>query len=264
MTRGALAFDLAPFAPHAIAIALCAARLLPVVFLCPILGGQTVPTTVKLGVVLSLAVPIHFAGNVAQPFPVLDTLTFTGLLIRELSLGIPLGLLSSIPFDAARTGGRLVDLFRGSSAEGALPHAGTRESASGDCLYQLLVALACASGASCVTLKALFRSFAVIPLGAFAHSEPGVHNLVGLVGGVLTTAFAIAAPVAAAALLADGLMALASRAAPQMNLQEVNSPFKILLGAGLLFLTLHPISERLLSEVFATERRFLVFLETQT
>ena len=40
--------------PHVVAVALVSARLLPVAFLCPLLGGSHAPTHVKLGVVLAL------------------------------------------------------------------------------------------------------------------------------------------------------------------------------------------------------------------
>ncbi len=70
---------------------------------------------------------------------------FVGRAAHELLFGLVLGMASSLPFDAARIGGRFIDLFRGSSAEAALPLSGSKESAMGDALYQLLLALA-ASG----------------------------------------------------------------------------------------------------------------------
>ncbi|MCA3011618.1 MAG: type III secretion protein, partial [Myxococcaceae bacterium] len=49
------------------AVAAIAARLVPVAFLCPLLGGQLAPTTVKLGLVLSLALFLHAAAGVEAP-----------------------------------------------------------------------------------------------------------------------------------------------------------------------------------------------------
>src|SRR4051812_11868241 len=159
----------AALTPHFVAVALCAARVLPVVFLCPVLGGNAAPTTVKLGIVLSLALCVHVAGGVAPAQEVSDQVDLAAMLGREVVFGLVLGLIASLPFDAARIGGRFIDLFRGSSAEAALPYAGTREAAAGDGLYHLLVALVAQGAVFPLILQGLFHSFAVVKLGAFAQ-----------------------------------------------------------------------------------------------
>lgn len=244
-----LQLQLVALTPHVIAVALCAARLLPIVFLCPVLGGSATPTTVKLGVVLALSLCVHCGGGVAPLEPVLDALAFTALVVRELSFGIALGLIASLPFDAARMGGKLIDLFRGSSAEAALPHAGSRESATGDGLYQLLVALVASGTVMPLILKSLFRSFALVKLGAFVHTESAAMHVVGLAGTALGAGLAVGAPIAAMAMAVDAAMGLASRAASQMNLQDIGTPLKIVAGAAVLLLCLGVVSERLLAEV---------------
>lgn len=261
MTSIELQLQIAAMTPHVIAVALCAARLLPVVFLCPVLGGEVAPTTVKLGVVLSLSMCVHFAGGVAPMEPTDDALTFAAMVVREFSFGAALGLVASMPFDAARMGGKFIDLFRGSSAEAALPHAGTRESATGDGLYQLLVAMVATGALMPLILKGIFHSYAVVKLGAFVHTESAAMHVVALAGTALGAGLAIGAPVAAAAMAVDCVMGLASRAAPQMNLQDVGSPLKILAGGAVLFLTVGVVAERLLAEVATSDAAMQTLLE---
>ena len=261
MTSIELQLQLAALTPHVIAVALCAARLLPVVFLCPVLGGEAAPTTVKLGVVLALSMCVHVAGGVAPVGAVTDALTFAALTVREFSFGVALGLVASLPFDAGRMGGKFIDLFRGSSAEAALPHAGIRESATGDGLYQLLVALVATGAVLPLILKGLFHSYAVVKLGAFVHTESAAMQVVALAGTALGTGLAVGAPIAASAMAVDCVMGLASRAAPQMNLQDVGSPLKILAGGALLFLTLGVLAERMLAEVATTGGAMATLLE---
>ena len=244
-----LQLEIAALTPHVVAVALCAARLLPVVFLCPVLGGEAAPTTVKLGVVLALSMCVHFAGGVAPVAPVTDTLTFAAVMVREFSFGASLGMVASLPFDAARMGGKFIDLFRGSSAEAALPHAGTRESAGGDALYQLMVALVAGGALMPLMLKGLFHSYAVVQLGAFVNTESAAMYVVTLAATALGAGLAIGAPVAAAAMAVDCVMGLASRATPQMNLQDVGAPLKILAGGAVLFLTVGIVAERMLAEL---------------
>jgi flagellar biosynthetic protein FliR/type III secretion protein T len=238
--------------PKLAAVALCGARLVPVAFLCPLLGGQATPSPVKLGVVGGLALSLHLAGGVAAPAG-LGAWGFAALFARELAFGTAMGLVAALPFDAARMGGRFVDLFRGTSAEAALPVAGTRESATGDGLYQLLVALAVAGGAMPAVVAGLWRSFLAVPLGGFAGTEALAFQVAGWVGGAMATGLAVGAPIAAASLAVDLLLGLAARAAPSLGLPELGAPLRILGGGALLWMGVGVLSDRLLQGVFGSE-----------
>lgn len=250
--------------PHVVAVALVSARLLPVAFLCPLLGGSNAPTHVKLGVVLALALSLHFAGGVGAPAEATTTLAYVGMAARELTLGTTLGLVASLPFDTARIGGRFVDLFRGSSAEAALPLAGTKEAATGDALYHLLLALASAGVVMPLMLGALWRSFALVRLGAFVHTEAVATETAALVGTAFGAGLAIGAPIAGLSLAVDGLLGLASRASPQMNLQEAGSPLRILAGGAVLWLMVGVVAERLLAFAAGTGDALRLVMEAGT
>ena len=239
--------------PHIIAVALCGARLLPISFLCPVIGGQSIPTTTRLALVLALAMSLHLAGGVSPAVPVETSWTLIGIVLKELTLGMTMGLVAALPFDAARMGGRFIDLFRGTSAEAALPMAGTHESATGHGLYEMTVALVATSGAMPIVLSALWRSFGIVKLGAFVPTEGVAFQVTGLAGSALATGLAVGAPVAAASLAVDCGLALATRAAPQMRLQDISAPLRILGGGAILWLSLGLICERLMASVVATD-----------
>ncbi|WP_257460725.1 EscT/YscT/HrcT family type III secretion system export apparatus protein [Archangium lipolyticum] len=233
--------------PSVVAVALCSARLLPVAFLCPLLGGQAAPTTVKLALVLSLALFLHHVAGVALSEPVETPLQLAALAMKELTYGTSVGLVAALPFDAARMGGRFIDLFRGTSAEASLPVAGTRESATGDALYQLLVGLVVTGGFMPVVVSGLVRGFGWVRLGTYVPTEAAVMHVVGLAGGAMATGLAVGAPIAAAVMAVDCLLGMVSRAAPQVNLQDVGAPLRILAGGSLLWLGLGILCERLLA-----------------
>lgn len=237
--------------PHVVAVALCAARLLPVAFLCPLLGGAASPTTVRLGTTLALSIALHSAGGVELDGAAPDALELAALATRELVLGLVIGLVAGLPFDAARIAGRLADLFRGSSAEAALPLAGSREAASGDLLYQLLLALAVTGPAGSHVLHAVWLSFGAVRVGGVVTGEAPALQVAQLVGASLSTGLAVGAPLAAAALGVDLLAALVSRVGPQASLQELAGPAKLQGGAAILWLGTGVVCERLLQDVFA-------------
>ncbi|MDP3504498.1 MAG: flagellar biosynthetic protein FliR [Myxococcales bacterium] len=245
---------------HVVSVAVICARLLPVAFLCPLLGGQLAPTTVKLGLVLSFGLFLHVACGIDAP-QVTSSFALVGLVFKEFLLGTTMGLIAALPFDAARMGGRFIDLFRGSSAEAALPMTGSKESASGDGLYQLLLALSAAGVVMPLVLTGLFRSYTLAPLGTFSHSEVVVFEVVRLVGTAFATGLALGAPIAAVSLAVDAVMGLASRAAPNMNLQDTGAPLRILGGGAVLWLMVGVVADRLLAAVAASPDELITVLE---
>ena len=249
MSLSLLQEELTRLGPSVVAVALCATRLLPVAFLCPLLGGQAAPTTVKLGLVLSLSLFLHLAAGVSAPEEAASLWGLTGAALRELAYGTAVGLVAALPFDAARMGGRFIDLFRGTSAEASLPVVGSRESASGDALYQLLVGLAVTGAAMPCVLSGVLGGFGWVALGAYVPTEAAVMQVVTLAGAALATGLAVGAPVAAAVLAVDCFIGLASRAAPQLSLQEVGAPLRILGGGVLLWAGVGLLCERLLRDV---------------
>lgn len=230
--------------PHVLAIALISARLIPVAFLCPLFGGSQAPTHVKLGVVLAMALFLHGAGGIIAP-AVPNTFELVGLMAKEVIFGTTLGLIAALPFDAARMGGRFIDLFRGSSAEAALPMSGSKEAATGDALYHLLLAVGCAGVVWPAMISALTRSYGIVHLGAFQHTEDVALHVAGLVGSAFSTGLAIGAPIAALSLAIDACLGLASRAAPNMNLNDTGSPMRILGGGAVLWLLVGVFAARL-------------------
>ena len=232
--------------PHLAAMALISLRLLPVALLCPLFGGASAPMHLKLGLVLALASFLHFSAGVSAPV-VSTALELAALAVREVVFGLTLGVIASLPFDAARIGGRFIDLFRGSSAEAALPLSGTKEAATGDAFFHLLLAL-CASGVIMpLWVSSLLRSFGWVKLGAIAPSHSVTMQVVKLVGVAFATGLAIGAPIAGLCLAVDGLVGLVSRAAPSLNPQELGSPLRILGGGAVVWLLVGMIAERALA-----------------
>jgi len=237
---------------HAKGMALCGARLLPVVFLTPFLGGQAAPGTVRLAMVLALSAGLHFAGGVGADAGNLELWSLSAGVVREMAFGLAIGLIASLPFDAARMGGRFIDLFRGTSAEAVLPVSGSREAATGDALFQLVVALAIGSGAATVVLSAVWRTFALVPVGTAGAGEELSTLVVRVTAGAFAAGLAIGAPIAALSLAIDATLGLFARASPQLHLGEIGTPIRILAGGAVLWLAVGVLCDRLLEEVGAS------------
>ena len=232
--------------PELIAWAVVSLRVLPVTVLCPVLGGQLVPSPVRLAVAGAIGLALRpLAG--AVPVGSFDLLARCG---HEAGVGLLIGLGAALPFDAARMGGRLIDLVRGTSAEAALPVAGHREAATGDLLHQLLVSLAVAGGALPVLVHALARSYVLAPPGVVLGVSSALE-LARLLGVTLATGLAVAAPVVALSWATDATVGLVVRAAPGLPATELATPVRILGGGTVLWLSLGLVADRLLRGVLA-------------
>ena len=237
--------------PELVGWVLAMARVVPVAQLCPLLGGRLVPGPVRLAIAGALALAVRPATTRAEASPALWA-SFG----REAGVGLLIGLVAALPFDAARIGGRLVDLVRGTSAEAALPVAGHREAATGDVLHQLLLSLALAGGALPATVRTLGRSYALLPQGGVV-GEGSALGLARLVGVALATGLSIAAPVVALSWATDAAVGLALRAAPSLPMGELATPVRFLGGASVLWLSLGLVADRLLGLVLAPETGWL-------
>lgn len=237
--------------PHVASVGLCAARLLPVVFLCPLLGGPVAPGVVRLGVVLALSLFVHVGGGVDASEALSEPSQALWPLACELVFGVALGLVAAAPYDAAKVGGRVIDLVRGTSAEAALPQAGTRESATGELLGNWLLAMAATGVGLSLTLRALLSTFLLWPPGGVRFGEHWAEQVAAVVVGAMSAGLAIGAPVAACCLAADGLVGLASRLGAGSALHELSAPLRILGGGLVLWLGLGVIATKLLESLTA-------------
>jgi|CXWL01.1.fsa_nt_gi flagellar biosynthetic protein FliR/type III secretion protein T len=244
------------FVPHLVGITLCALRILPITLLCPLLGGLALTSTVRLSVTLALAGSLHFNGATIPPDTAVELMTFVVAGGKELLLGTLLGFLSALPFDAARMAGRFIDTFRGASAEVALPLVGSREAITGELLHQLLLVGAVVSGAMGDFIRALWVSFAALPVGSWTDSALSVDLAIHAMSTAFALSFVIGAPVACVALLIDAGLAMAARLAPRMSIHELAPGLSLLAGAGLLFLAVDTLSGQLLSHLQAVPAHF--------
>lgn len=242
-------------------VVLCALRLAPITYLCPILGGVALPVTVRLVCVLALSLGLHLAG-VHPEGGMKPTAMLAGAAVRELLVGVSMGWISSLPFEGVRMGGKLADLFRGTSAEAALPGAGSSDSASAEGFHRLAVALAASGLAFPQVVAVLWRSFKWIPVGTFDLAGAAVLNLPELATAMVTTGLAISAPVLAVTLGVEALIALAGRVAPGIPLLEASAPTRILGGGTVIWLGLGLIAQRTQQELLEGSRWVESFLHS--
>ena len=168
------------------------------------------------------------------------TVTTTAvLLLKEVTVGLIIGLVLGVPFWAAETAGGLLDLQRGSTSASLMdPAAMTADSISATLFALVMVALYFGSGGLPLTLRVVYDSYGMWPAGRFLplFSAASGDLFLRLLDNVMTMGLMLGAPLVVCLLLADLLLALVSRAAPHLNVFALSLGVKNLVFALLLVL----------------------------
>lgn len=225
------------------------ARVLPIVLLAPFLGGEPVPSQVKMGMGLIFTFLIYPCVADA-PIPP-GIVAFMLLMLKEIFVGATLAIISMTVFDAARAAGTIVDTISGANmATLFVPQLQQQASLFADLKFQLAVVLFLGLNGHHVVIESLFTSFQVIPLSTWPKFGHGFWPLFALVtrmaADVLVVATALAAPAGIACFLTDIALGLINRVAPQIQVFFMSQSIKPMMAAFIVVTSLYFVHERIL------------------
>lgn len=219
-------------------------RMIPILTLNPFLGGQILPANLKIGFSILVAILIYqpLAANLAPNIPQ-STLPYVALLIKEIFIGTVLGYVSSLVFYGVQSAGRVLDQARGASmAQMLAPQTGGQVSMFGELQFQMAIVLFFLMNGHYLFLKAIFRSFQVVPMDRFPDlvrlKEPTIHLLLWTSGQVFSIALLLVAPALVAIFITDLVFGIVNRVAPQVNVFFMAMPVKMMLGVVVIFFVL--------------------------
>src|SRR5688572_4115408 len=173
--------------------ALLLARVLPVFILTPMIGGDTTPTEVKLGLGVLIGLvcfPViePSLGNI----PVTPVI-FIAVLMKELFIGFALSFIVSIVFDAAQVAGQLMDNMSGTNqAQIMVPSIQQQVSLYASLKLQLFITLFLTLNGHHIVIGAIADSFVTIPLESFPKFSHGFWPFFDLVTRVFSDMMRIA------------------------------------------------------------------------
>ena len=194
----------------------------------PILGSANFPMLPKAGLAGLMAVII--TPTIARLGMVIpeEPLAFALVAASEFLIGIAMGFVMSLVFTAIQVGGQIMDMQSGFGMMNVFnPAMETQFPIFGFFLFILATLYFLVLSLHHVMIRALVASFESIPIGGFVY-RPGLLWEVSTWGrGLFIDGLMIAAPVAAAMLLAYASMGLLGRVVPQIHLFVVGFPITI-------------------------------------
>lgn len=219
-------------------------RALSVISVIPFLFGRPVLRSTRVGTSVVLTVfmyPILAVPGLSVEG--IDMITLFALFFKEVLFGLSLGFAVSMIFYGLEAAGSMIDNQRGVSlARILIPELGQQSSISGNFLFQFAVVLFLAIGGHLMFLKAFAESYLALPILEFPPSVTGLLPVIDLFGvmtaKVLVISVQLGAPVIIAILMADIILGVANRFAPQINVWELGFNIRGYLGVVMLFLSL--------------------------
>jgi flagellar biosynthetic protein FliR len=224
-------------APHLLTgFLLAATRSAAWLFIVPPLSSRIVPTQVKAGLAASLG--IYAAPILAREQVPLEVGPLVMAAGFQIVLGIALGFLVLLLFQAVQSAGELIDVFGGLTVMPAFDPLSGQQASGFARIYQVLAStLLFSTGGHLLLMRGFLESFHAIGVDGLDFSS--VQALVvDDLGRFMLAAVEIAAPLLAVTFLLEVGQGLITRAAPQMNVFLAVMPLKILIALVLMAIAL--------------------------
>jgi len=213
------------------------------VMVMPAVGGSFVPLKVRLLLAIALTVVI------APVIPTASTpevLSAAGLvtMIQEIGIGVVLGFLVQLVFDAIALGGQVIGMSMGLGFAVFLDKArGVNVPVLGQLFLMLGMLVFLAMNGHLALIQLLAKSFHAWPMGVNGLSLAALGEVLQWTSQLFVFAMKIALPAVTSILVVNLAFGTMSRAAPTLNLFAVGFPVAMLLGFTVIFLSMDVLME---------------------
>lgn len=181
-------------------------------------------------------------------------------LVQQLAIGIAMGFVLTLVFEAVVLGGELVAYGMGLSfAQVADPVNHSEVPLPGQFLMIMAMLLFLSMNGHLALIELLAHSFTSLPPGQGGLGAQDFYAIVRFAGEIFSGGMRVALPAVIALLLVNLAFGVISRAAPALNVQSIGFPLSLVAGLWLLDLTLEPL-QIVFTSVLAHGWQFLAAL----
>jgi flagellar biosynthetic protein FliR len=221
-----------------------------ILFFLPIWDSRLIPVQIKVYsiLVISLALTPVVAASL-PPFPG-TWLAAGGLVLRELLLGLSLGLVVRFIFSAIQMAGDFVGIQMGFGMVNLIdPNSGVHTTVMGDILLLTATVLFLAVDGHHLLLTVLTQSFGEVPVGGPAMMPGSLFALLVPMGNLMyQLTVKLVAPIILVLFLTQIAMGLVARTVPQVQVMIIAFPLTIALGLIFFSLSLALIGPHLVGQ----------------
>lgn len=196
----------------------------------PIASEATIPRRVKVVFTLALALLIAPLAPVPRGLSIFSgTGAFVGC--QELLIGVAIGLVMQLAFDALTFAGQTISMTMGLGFATLVdPQRGANVTVLGQLFMIIGVLTYLAMSGHLVLLGALANSFQTLPIGAANIDESFLMAVAGWGARIFETGLLVALPAVIALIIVNMALGVVSRAAPALNLFGIGFTITMLCG----------------------------------
>ena len=213
----------------------------------PLIGGSFTPVRVRLllAIVLTIAIAPMVPATATE-----EVLSAAGLvmMIQEIGIGVAMGFLVQLVFDAIALGGQVIGMSMGLGFAVFLDRArGVSVPVLGQLFLMLGMLVFLSLNGHLAMIQLLAESFRAWPMSEGGLTLPILSELLIWTRQLFVFALKIALPAITALLVVNLSFGVMSRAAPTLNLFAVGFPVAMLLGFTVIFLNMGVLVENVSS-----------------
>ena len=230
----------------------------------PLFSYRTIPSQMKIAFALILSWMMYYTFTI-------DAFEINGqyilLVMKEVIIGLSLGLIAYIIFSAVAIAGGFIDFQLGFAMANIVdPQTGVSTPLTGQFFNFLILLLLLATNGHHLILDGIFYSYQFLPMNelfpAFGD-EQTVKYIMTLFTAVFMIAFQMSAPVVAVIFLVTLALGITGKTVPQLNIFVVGFPIKIVVGFLVLLVTMGAIVQvmgNVIELTIVSLRNFMEFL----
>lgn len=203
----------------------------------PIWGSKHFPKQILIGMAACLSVILYPSIPIPENFP--DSMgNYVLAILSQILVGLIIGYIAYIVLAAVEFAGQMIDIQMGISIAASFDPA---LKGSSNMLrrfeFYLAMLLYLFMGWHHFLIKALFKTYEVIPLTGLNFSGKLILELIQVTAALIIIGLKIAGPVLAALFIIQVALGMLARAAPQMNVFMLSFPLNIFVGLAILKVT---------------------------
>ena len=235
------------------------------IFISPFYGMTGVPRRVKIGLSIFIAYLVFNA--IDHNAVVYDSLLeYAIIVMKEALTGFLIGWGAQICTAVTSLAGSIADMEIGVSMVSLLDPATKEQATFSGVFYQYLFTLfMITTGMYRYLLQALIDTFTLIPInGAVFKTESLTESVIMFMSDYITISFRIILPIFCTMILLNVILGVLAKVSPQLNMFAVGMQLKMLVGLGIMFLTVRMLPGAA-DFVFTEMKRMIVsFVEGMT
>ena len=232
------------------------------VYIAPFFGTKNAPSQAKIGFSFFVALLVYgFVDKTAIEYTGL--IGYAIIVLKEGITGLLIGFAANICNSIILFAGNIIDMDIGlSMVTEFAPTMNTQVTITGNLYNYFILLLLIATDMHHVILQAVVDSFTVVPInGQIFNWDSLAGSITQYMTDLFVIGFRIFLPIFACMMILNCILGILAKVAPQMNMFAVGMQMKILVGFGVLFLTIS-LLPGIASFIFTEMKKMMVlFIE---